>query len=561
LELRKEKLWIQPKKIPQQIEAELAEFSRVERQILFMRGIASKSDAVHFLGKNKQDDHDPFMMTGMELAVERIEAALKKKEKIVVYGDYDADGVTSTVLIEEVIGNMGGQVDHYIPDRFTEGYGLNDAAISKIVNRGAKLIICVDCGVRDVDLIGTAAKAGVDVIVIDHHEPGRELPPAVAIINPRQEDDAYPFKSLAGVGLAYKVAQALISRLGAGSLEDLLDLVALGTVADVVRLRGENRNLAARGIDRLNSTSRPGIIELMKIARLRPGSISSTKIGFIIGPRLNAAGRLGSAERAVRLLATTDEVEAEQLAAELDRVNRRRQKLTEKSVNDAILAIEASGETPDAIVVTQKDFNEGVVGLIASRLKEMYYRPTFAATRGEEITRGSARSIPGFNVAIALEACRDLLIKYGGHEKAGGFTLETRNLPEFEERLIGIAGNQLDEDGFLPKLEIDAEVHFKSLGEDLMEFFNLLEPFGEGNRAPVLMTKQVAVAAKRAVGAEGKHLKLTMRKEGRTMDAIAFRLGHLASRLPEIVDVAYRLERNEYMGIESLQMNVDDIRW
>lgn len=559
--MRKDVLWIEPRGIPREIEAELAKFAAVERQILFMRGITTRSEAAQFLGKNKGDDHDPFLMKGMEEAVARIEEALKKEEKIMIYGDFDADGVTSTVLLEEVLGQLGGQVGHYIPDRFNEGYGLNENAISEIIKGGASLIICVDCGVRDVELVGRARNEDVDVVVIDHHEPGKEIPPAVAVVNPRQKDDAYPFKSLAGVGLAYKVAQALSSKMGGGLNEEVLDLVALGTVADVVRLRGENRLLAARGIDRLNSTSRPGMMELMKIARVRPGSIGAATIGFVIGPRLNAAGRLGSAEHAVRLLATSDEGEAKLLAEKLEKANRKRQMLTEKAVDDAIISIEAKGGETDAIIVAQKSFNEGVVGLVASRLKELYYRPAFVGARGDEITRGSARSIPGFNVATALDGCSDILIKYGGHEKAGGFTLETKKLRQFEERLIGIAGEQLDADRLLPKMEIDAEVRISDLDADLLDFMYLMEPFGEGNRAPVLMTKKVTVAAKRAVGAEGKHLKLTLRGEGRSMDAIAFRKGHLASELPEIVDVAYRLERNEYLGIQSLQMKVDDFRW
>jgi single-stranded-DNA-specific exonuclease len=559
--LREKTRWVMPQKIPPGVDGELSSFTPVERQILFMRGLSTRTDVDRFLGRNEGDDHDPFLMRDMDVAIKRIEAALRDDERIVVYGDYDADGVTGTVLLTEVLRAIGGDVKHYIPDRFSEGYGLNTGAISKIAAMGTRLIVCVDCGVRDIEQIQMASEEGVDVIVIDHHEPGSELPAAAAIINPKQEGDQYPFKSLSGVGLAYKVAQALSVELRDLSTKEYLDLVALGTVADIVRLRGENRLLASEGIEKLNTAVRPGLKEIMRLAKLRPGGVTATTIGFVIGPRLNAAGRLGSAERAVKLLATQDESEAKLIAGELDRVNRKRQTLTEKAVDDAKEQIDTLEVLPDVILVAQQNFNEGIVGLIASRVKDQYYRPTFIGTRGEEITRGSARSIPGFNIARALEGCRDILLKYGGHEKAGGFTLKTTNLNQFEKRLGEIAEEQLSESDFVPEIEIDAEVEIADLNDRMLKFFDRLEPCGEGNPAPVLMTEKVFVAAKRAVGMDGKHLKLTVRKGGSVMDAIAFRKGHLMSELPEKVDVAYRLERNEYMGVTSLQMNVVDIRW
>jgi single-stranded-DNA-specific exonuclease len=559
--LREKTRWVMPQKIPPGVDGELSSFTPVERQILFMRGLSTRTDVDRFLGRNEGDDHDPFLMRDMDVAIKRIEAALRDDERIVVYGDYDADGVTGTVLLTEVLRAIGGDVKHYIPDRFSEGYGLNTGAISKIAAMGTRLIVCVDCGVRDIEQIQMASEEGVDVIVIDHHEPGSELPAAAAIINPKQEGDQYPFKSLSGVGLAYKVAQALSVELRDLSTKEYLDLVALGTVADIVRLRGENRLLASEGIEKLNAAVRPGLKEIMRLAKLRPGGVTATTIGFVIGPRLNAAGRLGSAERAVKLLATQDDSEAKLIAGELDRVNRKRQTLTEKAVDDAKEQIDTLEVLPDVILVAQQNFNEGIVGLIASRVKDQYYRPTFIGTRGEEITRGAARSIPGFNIARALEGCRDILLKYGGHEKAGGFTLKTTNLNQFEKRLGEIAEEQLSESDFVPEIEIDAEVEIADLNDRMLKFFDRLEPCGEGNPAPVLMTEKVFVAAKRAVGMDGKHLKLTVRKGGSVMDAIAFRKGHLMSELPEKVDVAYRLERNEYMGVTSLQMNVVDIRW
>jgi len=555
------KRWVFPQPLPKNAESELHEFTPVEQQILYMRGLSTRQKVDAFLRRHREDDHDPFLLRDMDKAVRRINRAVKGEEKIIIYGDYDVDGVTSTALLIEVISNLGGRVDHYIPDRFAEGYGLNMGAIASIAEADTKLLVTVDCGIRDAKMIEHASSLGVDVIVTDHHSPGSELPSAVAVVNAKQADDAYPFKDLAGVGLAYKLAQALATTMHEISPENVLDLVALGTVADVSRLRGENRRLVGLGLERLNNTVRPGLQELVKIARLSMGRLTAGSIGFMLGPRLNAAGRLGSAESALRLITTTDRSEAEKIASELDAINRKRQELTAKTVERAIEITLGDDDTPKLIFVADETFSEGIAGLAASRLTDRYYRPSFVANRGAEVTRGSARSIEGFNVAEALDQCAELLIRYGGHPMAGGFTLKSSRLEEFRSKLQRIAEDELAEEDLVPKLEIDAEVGMQQLGEGLLEFIDRLEPCGHGNRAPVLMTKNVAVMRKRTVGAEGGHLKLTLRKDGRSFDAIAFRKGNLAPELPEHVDIAFNFERNEYMGIRSMQLNVLDIEW
>ena len=418
----------------------------------------------------------------------------------------------------------------------------------------------MDCGIRDAEKIEVASRLGLDVIVTDHHTQGRIRPRAIAVVNPKQDGDEYPFKELAGVGVAYKLTQALARRLGVAVPRGALELVALGTVADVVRLRGENRRLVSLGLEELNETKRVGLKELMKTARLSQGKITAASIGYIIGPRINAAGRLGSADRALRLLMTSDDSAAFDLAMELDATNRNRQELTRTTVDKAIEIVEEGHDDPILIFAADEDFNEGVVGLAAARLKDRYYRPAFVAHQGEVLTRGSARSIPGFHVAEALDECDELLTRYGGHERAGGFSLRSERLDEFKMKLQDIAKQKLEGRELIPELKIDAEVEIPQLGEELLEFLAHLEPCGEGNRAPVLMARDVTVAGKRAVGKDKIHLKLTLRQAGRSIDAIAFRKGDLEAAIPSHVDVAFHFESNEYMGIRSLQMNVLEIR-
>jgi single-stranded-DNA-specific exonuclease len=497
----------------------------------------------------------------MKHAVERIERGLSREEKIVIYGDYDVDGVTSAALLLGVIKRFGGKISYYIPDRFDEGYGLNADAIQTIAEQGATLLITVDCGMRAANEIELAGRLGMDVIVTDHHLPGEKPPGGLAVINPKQDGDDYPFQELAGVGLAYKLAQALHRKRGLKDPEETLDLVALGTVADMAILQGENRTLVARGIESLRRTERVGLMELARVGRINLGKVNTGTIGFVLGPRLNAAGRLGSAEDALHLLATKNKQEAEDIAEQLDITNRRRQELTAATVEKAIQKAIGEGEVPVLLFAADEAFNEGVVGLGASRLVDKFHRPALVCNRSGEMTRGSARSIPGFHISNAIDRCSDLLVKHGGHARAAGFTLETVKEKEFAERMKKIAEEELVESDLVPKLHIDAEVDMDQLSNEILEFFERLEPCGEGNRTPVLMTRNAKVLARRAVGLDGKHLKLTLGQKKRSMDAIAFRMGELENGIPSRIDVAYNFERNEYLGVESMQMNILDIHW
>lgn len=555
------KIWIKPKEVPESVERNLAEFTPLQQQLLFMRGISSLNQANEFLDAEAYKGHDPFRLQGMKKAVARIEQALGNKEKIVIYGDYDVDGVTSTALLMEVISDLGGRVDYYIPDRFKEGYGLNKGAIETIAEKGAALLITVDCGMRAVEEIDLAGALGMDVIVTDHHGPGEILPKGLAVINPKQEGNEYPFLELAGVGLAFKLAQAVHQNRGMKELDYLLDLVALGTVADMAILQDENRSLVARGIKQLRATKRVGLKELARVGRINLEKTSAGTIGFVLGPRLNAAGRLGSAESALNLLMTNDKQKAEGLAEKLDLTNRKRQDLTSETVEKAIqIAIEEE-EIPALLFAADETFNEGVVGLGASRLVDKFYRPALVCNRSGKFTRGSARSIPGFHIANAIDRCADLLIKYGGHARAAGFTLHTENEEAFHSKLRKIAEDELDLVDLKPELNIDAEVKLSQLNSQLLEFIERIEPCGEGNKTPVMVARNTRILAKRAVGMDGKHLKMTLGQMKRSMDAIAFRMGELVEDIPSRIDVAFNFERNEFMGIESMQMNILDIHW
>ncbi len=555
------KKWIKPATVPELVERELAAFSPIERQILYMRGLSSLDQVDKFLNAEMMSDHDPFLLKGMREAVERIQRGLLQDEKIVIYGDYDVDGVTSAALLLGTIKAFGGDVEHYIPNRFEEGYGLNSGAIETIAGQGTKLLITVDCGMRAANEIALAGRLGLDVIVTDHHLPGEKPPGSFAVINPRQQGSTYPFQDLAGVGLAFKLAQALHRDKGMEDPKETLDLVALGTVADMAVLKGENRALVTRGIECLRSTDRVGLKELAKVGRTQMSKVNTGTIGFVLGPRLNAAGRLGSAENALRLLTTEDPQEAEDIAEQLEITNRRRQDLTAETVEIAVQKAVGDGEVPLILFAADEAFNEGVVGLGASRLVDKFHRPALVCNRSGRLTRGSARSIPGFHIANAIDRCSELLVKHGGHARAAGFTLETEMEELFAERMMRIAQDEITEEDLVPRIRIDAEVSIDQLDFKLLEFFERLEPCGEGNRTPALATRDAKVLAKKVVGADGKHLKLTLSQNKRSMDAIAFRMGELIDEIPSRIDVAYNFERNEYMGIESMQMNIMDIHW
>ncbi len=546
-----------------QAESALAAFPPILRQILFNRGYSTDAEARAYLRAELPKDTSPWRMTGIGPAVERIFYAIDQAEPIAVYGDYDVDGVTATALLVQVLQALGGIVLGYIPNRFDEGYGLNNEALDTLKGQGVKLVITVDCGIRSPDEAAHARKIGLDLILSDHHEPAEaELPSALAIINPKQAGDDYPDKNLAGVGLAYKLAQALLERRPVDLLhsDDLLDLVALGTVSDLAPLVGENRSLVRNGLIRIRSTQRQGLFSLANVAELALSRTTATSIGFILGPRLNAAGRLDSAQAAFELLITKDVLRAGSLAQKLDLQNRERQALTRKIQERAEMMVQE--QDPDFLLLfaVDPDFNAGVVGLAASRLVDIYYRPAVVGQKGEQITRCSCRSIPELHITQSLDRCADLLLRYGGHAAAAGFTVQTENLDVLRSRLKTIVEEQLGGQDLRPTLPADAEISLSALKPDLLKHLDLLQPTGYGNPDAVFVSRNVKVSSSRAVGADGKHLKLTVNDGAITFDAIGFRLGHLLTELSPRVDVIYTFEINEFNGRKTFQLNLKDIK-
>ena len=531
-------------------------------QVLYNRQFLSVEDVQKFMAQDAPL-HDPFSLKGMDAAVTRIERAIRNGERIAVYGDFDADGVTSTALLTQTLRALGAIVAPYIPDRVDEGYGLNTDALDNLSARGADLIITVDCGIRSSDEVAYGNALGLDIIVTDHHSVGPELPPALVVINPKQPGCEYPFRDLAGVGLAFKLAQALMKSFSSTTLrpEHLLDLVALGTVADIVPLRGENRSLVQRGLEQLNAPWRKGLLALMSKSGVRAGYVDSTAIGFMLGPRINAAGRLQNAMLAYDLLMTADSTKAARYADQLSQLNQQRQNLTREATELArSQVIDESGEAPYLLFAASADFLAGIVGLVGSRLTEEFYRPSVVVERGEEESRASCRSIPEFHITHALDECADLLLRYGGHAAAAGFSLRNENLPALQERLEAIARQKLEKVDLHPTLKIDAELSLGPQLYDLYEQLESLQPFGEANPAPVFITRGLRVGRRQTVGAEGHHLKFSVSDGQAWWDAIAFRRGQDAEQLPDRVDLAYQLDMNEWNGRKRLQMIVRDWR-
>ncbi|MGE5225198.1 MAG: single-stranded-DNA-specific exonuclease RecJ [Omnitrophica WOR_2 bacterium] len=563
------KRWQIPPKLTPEVDFALFEYPPVLRQILFNRGHHRAEVAYSYLHALPPDGTDPFILKGIPEAVERILFSIQKKEPVAIYGDYDADGVTATALLVHALRALNADVCEYIPNRFDEGYGLNKEALNNLHDRGIRLVISVDCGIRSNEEADYARQLGLDLIITDHHQPKADIPQALAVINPKQIDDLYPEKGLAGVGLAYKLTEALIvslikqnstAHLGISAL-DYLDLVALGTVADLAPLKGENRTLVRSGLTSIRQRRRQGIASLIGASGLKPERITSTDIGFALGPRLNAAGRLDSALAAFELLTSDDPGKTGLLAQKLEAQNRERQQITRdiQAMAEQIALIEK--KEPFLLFAAHPDFNPGVVGLAASRLTDLYYRPAIVAYQGETFTRASCRSIAEFNITQALDQCTDLLERYGGHAAAAGFTVRNENLPELLERLQGLASEQLSSRDLRPILEADAEVTLSDLlYPDLLEYLDMLQPTGQENSQAVFVTRNLKVTRQRTVGKDDAHLKLTVTDGKRYFDAIAFRQGHWAQKMPPFIDLMYVFETNEYNGGTYLQLNVRDIK-
>lgn len=541
-------------------------------QILYNRGMTTPETIQAFLAEEGALEN-PWSMAGMHEAVFLIRQIIFRNLPIAVYGDYDVDGVTATAILVETLQALGAQVRAYIPDRVEEGYGLNVEALQTLADVGTRLLITVDCGIRSLEEVALARRLGLQVIVTDHHHVGAALPSADVILNPRRPDCAYPFPDLAGAGVAFKLAQALLRANHQTPLattqnadlceDDLLDLAALGTVADMVPLLGENHVIARRGLRKLNEGRRPGLAALMQISNVHPGKITASTIGFALAPRLNAAGRIGEASLAFDLLVAPDLSTSLPLAHELEELNHQRQDLTTQVQEATRAMVLQPDDNPPLFFAVADDFPSGIIGLAAGRLVEEFYRPVIVVERGEPFSRGSARSIPEFHITQALDSMADLLERYGGHAAAAGFTVRTENLPELQARLLALAHEQLEGVTLTPTLQIDLEAPLEELSWELYQALALLAPFGYGNPEPLLVTRGLRVLDARSVGVDGRHLKLTVSANGNfsspSWSAIAFRQGDWFGRLPTFVDLAYNLVSNEWNGRTTLQLRVQDI--
>jgi single-stranded-DNA-specific exonuclease len=567
------KRWEVAPPIPADALIELGSYSPVLRQILYTRGYRTAEQAASFLEAQPPPGTEVNRLHGLQEAVDRIKSAIQHHEKIIVYGDYDADGVTATALLVLALRSIGAKVtgkprdrasmnvSGYIPNRFDEGYGLNIDALRHLHNIGTKLIITVDCGIRSWKEAKYARSVGIDLIITDHHSPLDDLPSAYAVINPKQTKDKYPEKNLAGVGVAYKLVEALFeSYKKYRSPLEYLDLVALGTVADMVPLTGENRSLVRAGMEYIRQPHRQGIMALLGVSGITPARASTTDISFAFAPRLNASGRLESAMASLKLLTSEDIKECGQLAQWLEIQNRERQKVMRDIQTKAESKVIIDDQIPLLLFAADAEYNAGVVGLAASKLTDQYYRPSIIASIGPKYTRGSCRSIPEFHITQALDRCKDLLEHHGGHAAAAGFTVRNELLSMLVEKMNDIAREELHEKDLRPRIIAEAEIPLSELKPGLLKDLDRLQPTGMGNPVPIFMSAGLKVTRQKSIGADGTHLKLTVTDGKITYDAIAFRQGHWIARLPPVIDLMYTFELNEFNGQVSLQLNVKDIR-
>lgn len=532
----------------------IAKFPPIVATVLAARGIVTRPQADLFYKPHLAPDYDPLELPGMHDAIERTNRAIAGGETIALYGDFDVDGVTSVAVLYEGLRPLGAKTINYIPDRFTEGYGLNFGAIAKLRDQGAQVLMTADCGISSVAEVAYANELGLDVIILDHHTVPEEMPAAYAAVNPKRPDSPYPFDELAAVGVAFRFLQVLYEACGR-TLDDseFIDLVALGTVVDVAPLADENRRIVTDGIARMQRSLRPGLQALAAVAGTRPESFNCETLGFAIGPRMNAAGRLAHANLALDLMLVRDHARARQLAEQLDLLNRQRQQQTEDAFAHAE---ELLGADDDPLVMIASDqIHVGIVGIVASRLAERRNRPAIVLNRGANESRASARSIPSFDIVAAIRKEKQLLVRHGGHRAAAGFTVLNENVDRLKERLINTAAEQLDSAGLRRIIEIDAECSLADLTGLEIKGLMRFEPCGHGNRKPVLMSRNVRVLGSKLVGHDQSHLKLTLRDGLGTWPAIAFRQAE--ADLSGDVDVVYSLQR-DWRG-ESVELEVLDI--
>jgi len=538
-------------------------------RLLCLRGFSDPAVADRFLHPSLDHLHDPFLLTDMERAVARLELALTRGERIAIHGDYDVDGITSTVILRRALEMLGGKVSHFIPERLRDGYGLQPAAIDRLHADKVDVIVSVDCGIRGTEAAQRARALGLDLIITDHHEPEGTLPDALAIINPKRHDCTYPDKNLAGVGVALKLVQALCTRAGKAKwLPGFVKIAALGTLADVVPLVGENRVIARFGLDSLSRGPHTvGLRSLLDASGLTGKTIDSYQVAFMVAPRVNAAGRMSSPDIATRLLLATGEEMAEEardLAQQLNDENLRRQQEEAELVSQAKKAIETDPAVGahNVLVVGGVGWHRGVIGIAASKLVDTYHKPAIVLSVDGDVAHGSCRSIPAFDMLDALERCADLFLRFGGHKQAAGLTMDASKVPEFRARINAHADQVLEPDQLRPRLRIDGSLSLKNITPDLVDGLNMMAPFGLANPRPIFHAMPVEIVdGPRPL--KDRHLKMTFRQDGRSFRAIAWRAAERAAFLTEHragVNLAFSLDQNEFQGETYLELTVADFK-
>jgi single-stranded-DNA-specific exonuclease len=546
--------------------------SPVLAEILVRRGIDTFEKAKAFFRPSLEDLHDPFLMDGMDLAVERIVRAIANKEKILVYGDYDVDGTNGAALLWTFLSSVHADVEYFIPDRIKDGYGLSVPGVERAKDRGVQLLLSVDCGITALKPVDRARELGLDVVICDHHEPGDVIPSAYAVLDPLKPSCKYPYKSLCGCSVAFKLIQALsqnsalhpVLEEGGQSLDRYLDFVTLATTADIVNLTGENRVLVKLGLELLNTNPRPGVHALIETSGLRLGTITAGQIVFVLAPRINAVGRLGDATRAVELLTSESFTVALERARVFEEENKNRRKIDEDTFIEAQEIVEKflDLDNEGAIILHQETWHPGVIGIVASRLVERYYRPTIMMTTVDGVAKGSARSVAGFDIYQALKRCEDKLVQFGGHKYAAGLSVEVARLDEFKEAFNIVAKELLTEDLLTPEIRIDAEIPLKEITPKFVRILSQFAPFGPGNMRPVFIARNVELyGTPRIVGRN--HLKFKVRVNGQVFDAIGFNLGSLMEKLlhgRKTIDIAFSLDEAEYAGETMPQLKIRDLK-
>jgi len=543
---------------------------RVLANLLVQRGVETFDEARSFFRPRLEDLHDPFLMADMDKAVDRVHEAIVKGQKILVYGDYDVDGTTAVALVYSFIRRFTQKVDFYIPDRYDEGYGLSYKGLDWASDNGVQLVITLDCGIKAIDKVEYARGKGIEVIICDHHLPENELPGAVAVLDPKREDCHYPFDDLCGCGVGFKLAQGYVQKydLDPDLLTPLLDLQVVSIASDLVSMTGENRILAHFGLKRLNENPRKGLLAMINLAKLEPGHINIDDIVFKIGPRINAAGRMESGRLAVELLTATDDQTAVRIGEQINDSNNERKSIDREITQEALEMVRDGKalETENVTIVYNPTWNKGVVGIVASRLVEAYYKPTVVLTKSNGFVTGSARSVQGFDLYASIESCADLLENFGGHVYAAGLTMKEEHLEEFCRRMNQFVSGNITREELTPVVEIDARLDFSQITPKFTRILKQFQPFGPGNSNPVFLTEDVYDAGNgRKVGAGGVHLKLDLMQESqpyRQIAAIGFNMADYYEYIKagNPIDICYSIVENFYRGSSTIQLRLKDIR-